>query len=136
MGCLCLTPPTPRPLKIPSNLYISLFYFLAIRICIVQCTFKGIVSRDFLLQVSFMNHLPRAPENNNRVISKFFENSRRYSQVKVHHRYQRHRWLRNIKNHVDIFLPAIFFWRIFYIYGKFFCRRGGMGLKVCYKSHA
>ncbi len=27
-----------------------------------------------------------------RTVSNFFENSRRYSQVKVHHRYQRHRW--------------------------------------------
>jgi hypothetical protein len=33
-----------------------------------------------------MNHLPQAPENNIRVISNLFENSRRYSQVKVHHR--------------------------------------------------
>ncbi len=51
---------------------------------------KGTVSRDFLLQVFFMNHLPQAPENNIRIISIFFENSRRYSQVKVHHRCQRH----------------------------------------------
>ncbi len=34
----------------------------------------------------------QAPENNTRVIENFFENSRRYSQVKVHHRYQRHWW--------------------------------------------
>ncbi len=35
---------------------------------------------------------PQAPENNIRIISNFFENSRRYSQAKVHHRCQRHRW--------------------------------------------
>ncbi len=35
---------------------------------------------------------PQAPENNIRIISNFFENSRRYSQVKVHHGCQRHRW--------------------------------------------
>ncbi len=35
---------------------------------------------------------PQAPDNNIRIISNFFENSRRYSQVKVHHRCQRHRW--------------------------------------------
>ncbi len=35
---------------------------------------------------------PQAPDNNVRIISNFFENSRRYSQVKVHHRCQRHRW--------------------------------------------
>jgi hypothetical protein len=34
--------------------------------------FKGTVSRDFLLQVFFMNHLPPSPENNIRVISNFF----------------------------------------------------------------
>ncbi len=42
---------------------------------------------------------PQAPDNNIRIISNFFENSRRYSQVKVNdthrwqicHRYQRHR---------------------------------------------
>jgi hypothetical protein len=31
---------------------------------------------------------PQAPDNNSRIISNFFENSRRYSQVKVHHRWQ------------------------------------------------
>ncbi len=34
---------------------------------------------------------PEAPDNNIRIISNFFENSRIYSQVKVHHRCQRHR---------------------------------------------
>ncbi len=34
---------------------------------------------------------PPAPEYPIRTVSNFFENSRRYSQVKVHHRYQRHR---------------------------------------------
>ncbi len=33
---------------------------------------KGTVSRDFLLQVFFINHLPQAPENNIRIISNFF----------------------------------------------------------------
>ncbi len=35
---------------------------------------------------------PQATENNIRVISIFFKNSRIYSQVKVHHGCQRHRW--------------------------------------------
>jgi hypothetical protein len=34
--------------------------------------YKGTVSRDFLLQVFFINHLPQAPENNIRIISIFF----------------------------------------------------------------
>ncbi len=35
---------------------------------------------------------PQAPDNNIRIISNCFENSRRYSQVNVHHRCQRHQW--------------------------------------------
>ncbi len=35
---------------------------------------------------------PQAPDNNIRIISNFFENSRRYSQVMVYHRCQRHWW--------------------------------------------
>jgi len=44
-------------------------------------------SQDFLPQVFFMNHLPPSPQNNIRVMN-FFKNSRRYSQVYVHHWYQ------------------------------------------------
>ncbi len=54
--------------------------------------FKWTVSRDFLLLVFFMNQFPTAPEYPIRAVSNLFENSRRYSQIKVHHRYQRHRW--------------------------------------------
>ncbi len=53
----------------------------------VRGGFKGTVSRDFLLQV-FWIIFPQALENNRRVISNFFENSRRYSQGKVHQRYR------------------------------------------------
>jgi hypothetical protein len=35
---------------------------------------------------------PKAPENNVRIISNFYENLRRYLQVKVHHQYQQHLW--------------------------------------------
>ncbi len=42
--------------------------------------------------VTHFTHFTQAPENNIRVISNFFENSRRYSQFKVHKRCQRHRW--------------------------------------------
>ncbi len=41
----------------------------------------------FFLWISF----PKAPEYTIRAVSNFFENSRRYSQLKVHHRYQQHR---------------------------------------------
>jgi hypothetical protein len=45
--------------------------------------FKGTVSRDFRLLVFFMNQFPQAHEYTIRAFSNFFENSRRYSQLKV-----------------------------------------------------
>ena len=48
--------------------------------------FKGTVSRDFSLLVFFINQFPPAPEYPIRTVSKFFENSRRYSQLKVDYR--------------------------------------------------
>ncbi len=46
------------------------------------------MSRDFLLWFfSWVSFLP-APEYSNRTISNFFKNLRRYSHVKVHHRYE------------------------------------------------
>jgi hypothetical protein len=53
--------------------------------------FKGTVSQDFLLLVFFIS-FPLAPEYSIKTVSNFFKNSRRYSQVKMHHRYQRHQW--------------------------------------------
>ncbi len=48
---------------------------------------KGTVPRDFRLLFFFMNQFPPSPhEYTNRAVSNFFENSRRYSQLKVHHR--------------------------------------------------
>jgi hypothetical protein len=72
---------------------------------IVQCTctmlsmarighelyIKGTVSRDILLLVFFMNQFPPTPEYSIKTVKNFFKNLRRYLQVKVHHRYQRHR---------------------------------------------
>jgi hypothetical protein len=55
------------------------------------CLFKGTVLRDFLLLVFFMNQFPPVPEYPIRTVLNFFENSWRYSLVKVHHWYQRHR---------------------------------------------
>ncbi len=55
--------------------------------------FKGTVSRDFLLLVFFSwISFPQASDYIIRVVSNFFENSRIYSQLKVCHRCQRHRW--------------------------------------------
>ncbi len=53
---------------------------------------KGTVSRDFLLLVFFINQFPPAPEYPIWAVSNFFENSRRYSQIKVDHRCRWHRW--------------------------------------------
>ncbi len=64
------------------------------------------MSRDFLLQFFFTNHLPQAPENNIWVISILLENLRRYSQVKVIHQYQRH-WWQIFADVNDIGLPLV-----------------------------
>ncbi len=53
---------------------------------------KGTVSRDFLLLVFSRTSFPQASDYTIRAVSNFFENSRRYSQLKVCHRCQRHRW--------------------------------------------
>ncbi len=50
---------------------------------------KGTVSRDFLLLVFFFNQFPPSLWLYH---SNFFKNSRRYSQLKVCHRCQGHRW--------------------------------------------
>ncbi len=52
---------------------------------------KGTVSRDCLHLVFSWISFPQAPEYTIRAVSNFFENSRRYSQLKVDYRYQRHR---------------------------------------------
>ncbi len=57
-------------------------------ICIWMEAAKGIFCFRFFSWIIF----PQAPEYNNRVIWNFFKTLRRYSQVKVHQRYPRHRW--------------------------------------------
>jgi hypothetical protein len=47
---------------------------------------KGTVSGVFLLQVFFMNQFLPSPEYPIGTVSNVFENSRRYLQIKVHHR--------------------------------------------------
>ncbi len=53
---------------------------------------KGQCHEIFCVRFFSWITFPHAPENNFRFISIFFENSRRYSQVKVHHLCQWHRW--------------------------------------------
>ncbi len=54
---------------------------------------KGQCHEFFCFWFFFMNQFsPSPPEYPIRTVFNFFGNSRRYSQVKVHHRYQRHRW--------------------------------------------
>ncbi len=48
--------------------------------------------RDFLLQIFSWISFPPAPDYSIKTVSNFFENSWRYSQVKMHHWYQLHRW--------------------------------------------
>jgi hypothetical protein len=53
---------------------------------------KGTVSRDFRLLVFFMDQFPPSIWVYHYGHFEFFENSRRYSLLKVHHRCQPHRW--------------------------------------------
>jgi hypothetical protein len=46
---------------------------------------KGTVPQDLGFQVFYMYQFPPSPDFTMRVISNFFENSWRYSQLKVHH---------------------------------------------------
>ncbi len=48
--------------------------------------------RDFRLQVFYMDQFPQSPCLYHEGCFKFFENTRRYSQLKVHHRCRWHRW--------------------------------------------
>ncbi len=56
-----------------------------------QCL-KGQCHEIFCFRFFSWITFPQAPDNNIRIISNFFENSRRYLQVKVHHRCRWHRW--------------------------------------------
>ncbi len=65
----------------------------------------------FFSSISF----PPSPECPIRTVSNFSENSRRYSQVKVHHRYQRHRWqfTTDINDTGGKFASGVYDWRFF-----------------------
>jgi hypothetical protein len=61
------------------------------KICNVIEVIKGSLTQDFRLQVLLEISVPRAPEYPIRTISKFSENSRRYSRMNVYQQCQRHR---------------------------------------------
>ncbi len=68
------------------------------------------VTRFFASSFSWIIFPKKFRKNNFRVISKFFENLQSYSQVKVHHRYRRHRrWqiLNWCKRHQRKVLPLV-----------------------------
>ncbi len=68
-----------------------LYLLFTVILCESYILWRDSVTR-FLLQNFRWIIFPQAPETKIRIISIFFENLRRYSQVKVHHRYQWHRW--------------------------------------------
>jgi len=72
--------------------------FFAVNARLPVCVgLKGQCHKIFCFWFFSWISLPPATEYPFWTVSNFFENSRRYSQGKVHHRYQRHRW--------QIFLP-------------------------------
>ncbi len=58
----------------------------------VRDVLKGQCHEIFCFRFFLGIIFPQAPEKNVSIVPKFFETSRRYSQVKVHLRYQGHRW--------------------------------------------
>ncbi len=71
-----------------------MFFTCLFRVCFqsLRKCLKGQCHEIFCFRFFSWITFPQAPDNNIRIISNFFENSRRYSQVKVHHRCQQHRW--------------------------------------------
>jgi hypothetical protein len=70
-------------------------------LCSLAGRYDNPIPPRFLVPIDFLKipalvfswiSFPPAPEYSIKTVSIFFENSRRYSQIKVHHRYQRHRW--------------------------------------------
>ncbi len=57
----------------------------------IHSSLKGQCHEVFCFRFFSWITFPQAPDTNIRIISNFFENSQRYSQVKVHHRCRRHR---------------------------------------------
>ncbi len=57
---------------------------------------KGQCHKILQLLVFFMNKFPQAPEYAIRAVSNFFKNTRRFSQLKVHHWCHWHRWQKEI----------------------------------------
>ncbi len=94
--------------------------------------FKGAVSRDFLLHSFSWIIILQVPENNSRVISNFFENSRRYSQVKLHHRHFRRFSMTPTPVYLDcntVCITVIYSSRNFYMHNnilKWFNRHTGL----------
>ncbi len=77
--------------RIPEK-YITYMLYLLLPFQGIKSPIKGTVSRDFRLLVFTWISNPQVPEYTIRAVSFFFENSRRYSQLKVHHQRRWHRW--------------------------------------------
>ncbi len=81
-----------RPLPPPSPVSKTCLSF-SVFLCVSPVySLKGQCHEIFCFRFLSWITFPQAPDNNIRIISNFFENSRRYSQVKVHRRCQQHRW--------------------------------------------
>jgi len=80
----CVPPPTTICYPfLPSSM---------LQLRLVTITLKGPCHEIFCFWFLSWISFPPAPEYSIKTVSNFFENSRRYSQLKVDHRYQRHQW--------------------------------------------
>ncbi len=80
-----------RPL-LPDVLVVHLIGSVPIPAYHILCRLKGQCHEIFCFWFFSWISFPKSPEYTIRAVSNFSENSRRYSQLKVDHRYQRHRW--------------------------------------------
>ncbi len=62
------------------------------KLCFCTCCLKGQCHEIFDFWFFSLISFPQASEYTSTAFSNFFENSQRYSWLKVHHRCQRHRW--------------------------------------------
>ncbi len=98
---------TPRAVKLDAPLPlqqipigIGQFYFTNLQLVNEHKPLKGQCHEIFNFWFFSWISFPQAPEYTIRVVSNFFKNSQRYSQLKVHHRCRWHWWqMEKIFNH-------------------------------------
>jgi hypothetical protein len=99
-NCKCLVLLRGQGSLSSSNIYTLNINAKAMRIP----PLKGQCHEIFDFRLSTWISFPQAPDYTIRVVSNFFENSRRYSQLKMHNRYRWNRWQKEQSSIRKIFI--------------------------------